>query len=174
MKKLIYIVIALFFSQHIHAANPSLNNITNAEFKEALNRIIITVRNSKFEALKGEKLPSVVKGSNIIEKWNALDSLPGQQNGIISKSFCTSFRAVFSESADLNAEFLNEFNTVSRIIEESIPTSWWQTKKESKEDGTQRLSISRKAYSEIGQYPDLNLEVVKRDGKYMIQLSISL
>ena len=64
--------------------------------------------------------------------------------------------------------------SLNLLLKESLASSVWQIREEQKNDGLQRTSISRYSSADQGIYPDINLEIVKKDGKFIIQLSINI
>ncbi|MBI3235477.1 MAG: hypothetical protein HYZ42_15805 [Bacteroidetes bacterium] len=173
--KLFILSLLCFFSLSMYASVPArLSQITNDDFKSSLNRIIQSALKEKLVNMKGTEYQMIFKNGSKIEKWNAVDSLPGQLNGYIVQSFCTSFRSIYAESAELNEEILAQFGYIDALLKEALPTALWTVHEEVKPDGSKRTSISRLSSSELSKWPDVNLEIVKKEGKYMLQLSVSI
>ncbi|MBI3233371.1 MAG: hypothetical protein HYZ42_04915 [Bacteroidetes bacterium] len=155
------------------AQAPSLN-IDNEVFRQSIRRIIHSAETDKLNSLKGEQIESVMKSNGKVEKWKALDSLPGQINGYITQSFCTSYRAVYKESSQINEEFSQSYEEIKKILNSSLSKVDWLFREDTKEDGTKRLTISSLIKANTFVKPNLILEVVNKKGIYILQLSVTI
>ncbi|MBI3234949.1 MAG: hypothetical protein HYZ42_13100, partial [Bacteroidetes bacterium] len=97
IKYLLYICCALLMLSKVSAQAPSLNTVDDEVFKQSIKRIINSAQTDKLNSIKGEQIEVLLKSNGKVEKWRALDSLPGQLSGYITQSFCTSYRAAFAE-----------------------------------------------------------------------------
>lgn len=144
------------------------------EFKAALQRVISSATHHKFENLKGEMMESVRKGYNTIQKFGVKDSLPGSIQNYLNVSFGQSFRSVLMVSNEMNQEIKTAFEEYLTLVKNALPECWWHYNETSSPEKYKSFSSSRKQKNEINTYPDINLEIVYRNGQYVLQLSLNV
>lgn len=169
MKNFICILLITLHCQVFGVAVPA------ESFKQALQHVINSATKSKFSDIQGEKFETLKKGNNVIEKYQTIDSLPGSVQNYIQISFARSFRSVLFSSTEITDEMKDMFNLYSGLVKQCTPECWWFVAEVTHPDGNYKsLSASRKQKSEVNVYPDINLEIVKKNGMYVLQLSVNI
>ncbi|MSQ80067.1 MAG: hypothetical protein EXR21_10445 [Flavobacteriaceae bacterium] len=134
-------------------------------------RIIKSAVETNFENMKGPSQGITSKGYNKIEKWASAENLPGYKNGIITKSFGTSFTTNLMSSSELTEAMTKAYDQWAYEIDDCLSPAW-QIYNVPQEGFYKKMSISRREQKELLTFPNVNLEVNMVDGKFTLQLRV--
>lgn len=165
----IFILVLLLLPGRQGAGTPGPGG--DEDFCTVFFRIIKSAVETNFESIKGENMGLVMKGSNKIEKWKSVENLPGYTNGIISKSFGTSFFTTIWESNEVDASMTGAYDQFVLTIDDCLSPAW-VIQQTPKEGLYKKMSISRRQAEEVLKFPNITLEINRVDDKYALQLRI--
>ncbi len=141
------------------------------DFCTVFFRIIKSAVETNFENIKGPSQGITTKGYNKIEKWASAENLPGYENGVITKSFGTSFTTNLMTSADLSEALTKSYDSWAYEIDDCLSPAW-QIYEVPKDGFYKKMSISRRDPNEVLKFPNVNLEVNMVEGQFTLQLRI--
>lgn len=145
--------------------------MSDAAFCKVFFKIIKSGAENNFEDLKGVSLGITMKGYNKIEKWKSVENFEGFEEGIISKSFGTSYIANLTAHSELNDNLKRTFDQLALIIDDCLSPNWVIFEMP-REGLYKRVSISRRDADEAVKFPSITMEVIQQEGKYILQLRI--
>ncbi len=134
-------------------------------------RIIKSGVEQNFDNLKGKSLGTVRKGNNFIQKWESIENLPALGNGLITKSFATSFSTIIYEADQINDSMKTIFDKWGFDIKDCLSPSWLI--RENVVDGMyKKISVGRRDPTEMLKFPNVNLEIENINGKYVLYFKV--
>ncbi|MBI3233987.1 MAG: hypothetical protein HYZ42_08080, partial [Bacteroidetes bacterium] len=78
------------------------------------------------------------------------------------------------EGSQMNEEFTKGYEAIKRMLTSSLSSVHWWFHEDTNEDGTKRLSISSLVKADTFVKPNLMLEILNKNGKYILQLSVTI
>ncbi len=141
------------------------------DFCTVFLRIIKSAVETNFESMKGPSQGITSKGYNKIEKWASAENLPGCKNGIITKSFGTSFTTNLMSSSELTEAMTKAYDQWAYEIDDCLSPAW-QIYDLPQKGFYKKMSIGRRDPNEVLKFPNVNLEVNMVEGQFTLQLRI--
>jgi hypothetical protein len=141
------------------------------DFCKVFFKIIKSAVENNFEDLKSTPLGATLKRYNKVEKWKSIENFEGYDEGVITKSFGTSYTCNLYTCVDMGDAMVRMYEQISFTIDDCLSPAW-QIYETPKEGFHKKLSISRRDASEVLNFPNINLEILQFDGKYVLQLRI--
>lgn len=141
------------------------------DFCKVFFKIVKSGTESNFEDIKSTSLGFTMKGYNKIEKWKSFENFENYEEGVITKSFGTSYTCNLFTSPELGDAMIKKYEEISFTIDDCLSPAWsiYETPKEGMH---KKVSIARRDAAEASRFPNINLEINLVDGKYNLQLRI--
>lgn len=165
-------LLLIFFGAFVNKSEEPAPVSSNAEdFCTIFFRIVKSSVEQNFDNLKGKSLGSVRKGNNIIEKWESVENMPGMTNGLITKSFATSFSTVLFTTTELNDSIKNEYERYGFELKDCLSPSW--SVRENEVPGIyKKISVGRKDPNEMLKFPNIILEVESNGSNFNLVFKV--
>ncbi len=172
MRAFTLILVLFTLGSFVSPKTDSLISVKDDEdFCTVFFRIIKAGVEQNFDNLKGKSLGTVRKGNNFIQKWESIENLPGLNNGLITKSFATSFTTTILESDQLSDSMKTMYDKWGFDIKDCLSPSWLI--RESAIEGLyKKISIGRRDPTEMLKFPNIILEIENVNGKFVLYFKV--
>lgn len=152
--------------------HPFSNENSDDDFCKVFFKIIRSGVDNNFEDIKSQSLGVTMKNYNKIERWKSVENFDGYEEGIISKSFGTSYTCNIIVCNEMGDSIIKKYDEMSFTIDDCLSPAW-QIYETPKEGLYKKLSVSRRDAAEVVKFPNVNMEIVKTDNnKFALQLRI--